>query len=95
MAYLKDAEIRKPPADIVKRRRERFDELNESVTEAGGWLVSTPGNREVIVECLPDSGLPNLLADRGHDLKPEQDGERIMPITGGIVRTKRFSFEAP
>jgi hypothetical protein len=93
--YLKDAEIRKPPADVIKRRRERFDVLNELVTEAGGWILSTPGNREVVVECLPDSGLPNLLADRGHGLTPEPDGERILPVTAGIARTKRFSFNMP
>ena len=93
--YLKDAEIRKPPADVVKRRRARFDELNALVTNNGGWLTSTPGHREVVVECLPDSGLPNLLADRGYDLMPEQDGEHILPITGTIAKTRRYSFALP
>lgn len=39
----------------------------------------TPGAKEIVIECLPESGLPNLLADRGYDLKPEPDGERILP----------------
>jgi hypothetical protein len=95
MAYLKDMSTKPAAPDVIKRRREQFAGLNEIVTKSGGWLVSTPGNREVVVECLPQSDLPNLLADRGHDLKPEPDGERIMPTTGAIVRTRRFSFNSP
>jgi hypothetical protein len=36
-------------------------------------------------------GLPNLLADLGHNLSPEPDGDRIL-LEGRIVRTRRFSF---
>jgi hypothetical protein len=95
MVYLKDAEIRKPPADIIKRRRERFDELNAFVTSGGGWLISTPGNRDVVVECLPESRLPNLLADRGYVLKPEQDGERIGRSVGEDDQERRWDARCP
>jgi hypothetical protein len=80
VSYLKNADNFKAAPDVVKRRRAQFEALNEIVTEGGGWLTSTPGNREVVVECLPGSRLPDLLADRGYDLKPEQDGERILPV---------------
>jgi hypothetical protein len=78
--YLKDAEIRKPPPDVLKRRRALFDQLNALVIEGGGWITSTPGNRDVVVECLPGSRLPNVLADLGHNLAPEPGGERILPV---------------
>jgi hypothetical protein len=89
--YLKNPQFAKAP-DKIADRRAAFDELNELVTEGGGWLTSTPGHAEIFLECLPASGLPNVLADRGHDLRKEPDGQRIL-VSAAIVRTKRFSFD--
>jgi hypothetical protein len=77
MPYLKDPQF-KPAPDVLTERRERFAGLNDFVTAHGGWIISVPGDREVVVETLPGSNLPNVLADMGHNLKPEPDGERIL-----------------
>jgi hypothetical protein len=88
VSYLKDPSTRKPPPDVVAERRERFERLSAFVTRHDAWIILTPGAKEIIIECLPGSGLLNLLADRGYDLKPEQDGERILPlaVSQGMTR---------
>lgn len=43
-------------------------------------MISLLGADNVTIECLPESNLPNALANMGHDLKPEPDGERILPV---------------
>jgi hypothetical protein len=50
--YLKNPQFAKAP-DKIADRRAAFDELNELVTEGGGWLTSTPGHAEIFLECLP------------------------------------------
>jgi hypothetical protein len=91
--YLKNPTFREAQ-DKIADRRAAFDELNALVTEGGGWLTSTPGHADVFLECLPDSTLPNALADRGHDLRKEPNGQRIL-VSAAIVRTRRFSFALP
>jgi hypothetical protein len=54
MIFLKDPSARKAPPDVIKRL-ERFARLNAEAGEWNAWITSTPGNREVIVECLPGS----------------------------------------
>ena len=70
-------------ADLEKRkvttRKQRFAELNRIITEAGGWAVSIPGEREVRFEVLPGSPLPNTLRATGYDVQPDGFGERILP----------------
>ena len=50
-----------------------------SSPRTGGWITSVPGERTITFECLPGSSLPNTLADLGYDLRPEPDGERVLP----------------
>jgi hypothetical protein len=63
----------------TRSRKERFAEINRWISANGGWLISVAGDPTVTLECLPDSCLPNALADRGYDLRQEPDGERILP----------------
>jgi hypothetical protein len=62
-----------------RTHKERFAEINRWVSANGGWLISVAGDPTVTLECLPGSCLSNALADMGYDLRPEPDGERILP----------------
>ena len=53
--------------------------LNRFVSERGGWLTSVPGAVDVMLECLPNSGLPDDVARLGYDLKPDGETTRILP----------------
>jgi hypothetical protein len=65
MAYLHDPQF-KAAKDVVKRRREQFERLNEEARLNDSWIVSTPGNREVLIEVLPGSAWPAALIRRGY-----------------------------
>jgi hypothetical protein len=81
----------------VPTLKERFAALNKWVSENGGWLISVPGEAIVRLECLPNSSLPNALADQGYDLFPEPEGwgERILAsaITEHFVMNSRGELE--
>jgi hypothetical protein len=49
-------------ADLDERKKE-FDLLNVYVTHRGGWIVSTPGSRKIVLETLLSSTLPQELRD--------------------------------
>jgi hypothetical protein len=86
---------RKPfRSEVITDRKERFATLNKYVTARNGWLTSIPGEREVTMECLPESSLPDELEKLGYKLEPEGAGERILPHAG-IVRVLRFAFDMP
>jgi hypothetical protein len=60
--------------------KEKFASLNDWINQQGGaWLTSIPGDFEAMMECLPSSDVPERLRDRGYDLKPDGEGERIIP----------------
>jgi hypothetical protein len=79
MVYLRDPETKKARPDVLKRRRAWFEALNTEAQNRDAWIISTPGNREVIVECLLGSAWPDVLAKRGYRLEETEDGERIIP----------------
>lgn len=58
---------------------ERFAELNRQVMPRGAWLISPPGDKEIIVETLAVSSVPDWLRAEGHRLEEIQGGERILP----------------
>jgi hypothetical protein len=61
-------------------RQQAWDTMNAYVHSKGAWIVSLPGdNRDVVMECLPDSDLPAQLEKRGYELERGPDGERIIP----------------
>lgn len=68
--------------------------MNKQVAEWGGWVISLPGADDVTIECLPESNLPNALADLGHNLIAESDGERILPsaVTERMIRHEDATF---
>jgi hypothetical protein len=92
---------------VIAERKDRFASLNKYVTARNGWLTSIPGEREVMLECLPGSTLPDelragaefMLGDEKVRLPPykvvaDGEGERILPHAG-IVRVLRFAFDMP
>lgn len=70
---------------LLAERKARFAALLTFVSRHGGWLVSTPGNREVRMQCLPSSTLPDLLRSHGYVLHSDGEGQRILP--GGVVES--------
>jgi hypothetical protein len=61
------------------------------MAKGGAWIVSLPGDREVTIECLPDSVVPKDLHSRGYDVRPADppEGQRIVPA----MRTEHVSIE--
>jgi hypothetical protein len=61
-------------------RKERFEELNKLAQACGdAWLTSICGDVEVMVECLPGSTMPERLQALDYRLRPDGEGERIIP----------------
>jgi hypothetical protein len=83
--------------DQVRERKEEFEALNDLIRRGGGWIVSVPGAREVRLEVLPGSPLPNALRARGYDVQRDEPahGERILPhsIVEWFVRGGDGAFE--
>jgi hypothetical protein len=77
-------------------QKEKFDRLNKAITKLGGWITSIPGAREVTIECLPASELPDRLRKAGYDLTEIDGGERIIPgsITELLTLSSSGAFEA-
>ncbi|WP_315806583.1 MULTISPECIES: hypothetical protein [unclassified Bradyrhizobium] len=68
-------------AKEIRTLQERFAALNDWINAQGGaWLTSVPGEPHVRMECLPWSPVPERLGDLGYHLRPDGDGERILPI---------------
>jgi hypothetical protein len=67
----------------VRDRKERFEALNDFITNRTGWIISEPGRTEIRIEVLPGSALPDDLRGLGYQLQPEDGGERI--LAGAIV----------
>lgn len=78
MSYLKDPETKGTQQDVLAERKERFAGLNNFIMAHGGWVTSLPGDKEVTVETLPGSALPDTLTKLGYKLMPEPDGQRIL-----------------
>lgn len=79
---------RKPlKTQVTPNRKELFAALNEFVTKRGAWLTSIPGDKEVRMECLPDSTLPDELRKLGYTVESDGETERILPhaITTQVV----------
>jgi hypothetical protein len=90
---LKDFYRSGQPNKEVASRKERFAALNELVTRRLGWLTSEPGQREVTMETLEGSNLPDAIRRLGYDVVADGEGQRV---TGaGIVRVLRYAFELP
>jgi hypothetical protein len=95
-----------PPNPDLADRKAEFDDICRYVTARDSWVVSVRGEREIRVECLPDSplaaelrvGAAFKLGDKmvrlpPYDVTADGEGERV---TGaGIVRVRRYSFELP
>jgi hypothetical protein len=81
-------EFRIPFKPEVKDRKELFAALNEFVRARHGWLTSVAGEREVTMECLPCSALPEELRENGYVLEPDGEGQRI--LTNAI--TQQFAM---
>lgn len=62
----------------LEDRKERFAALNKFVTDRGGWIVSIPGDRDVRIDVLENSALPDELRGLGYVLTALGESERIL-----------------
>jgi hypothetical protein len=70
----------RPSVDLLAKRKQLFAAINKHVMDKGtGWITSVPGAPIVTIEVLPGSTLPAELRELGYKLKPEPEGERILP----------------
>jgi hypothetical protein len=53
--------------------------LNEFVTSRGGWFVSVPGDRDMRLQVLRGSGLPEQLAEMGYIVERTGESQHILP----------------
>lgn len=94
--YMRPSSDRKPlKAQVVPSRKELFAGINEFVTKRGGWLTSIPGDKEVRMECLPDSTLPDELRKLGYTVEADGETERILhtAVTQKFVMGATGEFE--
>jgi hypothetical protein len=82
--------IYKPFQPEVKDRKLLFAGLLDFVRARRGWLTSVPGAREVTLECLPGSTLPDELRGLGYTVEADGEGQRI--LTNAI--TQQFAIGA-
>lgn len=82
-----------PASSKVADRKALFAGLNEFVRARSGWLTSMPGAREVTMECLYGSTLPDELRGLGYKVEADGEGQRVVP--DGIVAVERFRFSLP
>jgi hypothetical protein len=82
------------PGQELENRKAKFEKLNAFVTQRDGWLTSVPGDAEVILECLPGSGLPAELRAAGYTLRSDGQGERILgsAITEHLTLTSSGAY---
>ncbi|MCK1632660.1 hypothetical protein [Bradyrhizobium sp. 162] len=70
-------------AGTVADLKDRFDEINQLISERQGWVTSVRGAPELRFECLPGSPLPDELREAGYEVSETDEGERILPA--GLV----------
>jgi hypothetical protein len=94
----------KPPVDWLskpyasylshaEKRRHLLETLSKYITELGGWLISSPGNKTLRIECRELSEIPVRLAELGYKLRPCGQGTRN--IAERIVVTDIFETRLP
>jgi hypothetical protein len=72
---------RRPWRRSERSREEAFATLvRYTLVKGDCWITSLPGDSTVVMECLPDSDVPQDLARRGYDLRPADppEGQRIV-----------------
>jgi hypothetical protein len=72
----KSENISKPAP--VRTRAQRFEAMNSWVQARGGWVISLPGEPEVMVETTESSDIPAQLREGGHDVVEVEGGQRIL-----------------
>ena len=71
---------RKPlPGEAITDRKARFASILKYVTARQGWLTSVPGERDVEMQCLPGSSLPDELR-AGAEYKLGDETVRLPPF---------------
>lgn len=88
MYMRRPSEVTKPTAaQTLTERKELFEGVNAFVRKGGGWITSIPGARDVMMECLPGSALPDALREKGYTVEADGQGTRLIPhaITETVV----------
>jgi len=70
---------RRPIDDATKRREELFASLCSFIQTNNGWVVSVPLAKTLRFECLPNSRLPERLAELGFEVRHAGTTSRIVP----------------
>lgn len=81
----------------ARQRRDRWDNLSESIHRYGAWVVSLPGARRMRVEAAENSDLPEKLRALGYDIIYCGAGVRLTGIEGrdGHMNVQIFEFNLP
>jgi Arm DNA-binding domain len=67
-------------AEELRLEKEKgFEGLKRFVTERHGWLVSVPGDRDLRLQVLPGSPLPDQLVALGYIVEKTGETQRILP----------------
>jgi hypothetical protein len=74
----------------VDARKEKFEQLNQTIRASHGFVTSIPGDVEVRFDALPGSTLPDELCNAGYDVRDLRDGERIL----ATAITEQFTLNA-
>jgi hypothetical protein len=76
-----------------ERRKDLWHALNLFISRNGGFLVSQPYSKQLLVEVPEFSDLPGKLFDLGYDLRLTGATTRI--VAGGFMPVECFSFTIP
>jgi hypothetical protein len=53
----------------IDARKEKFEQLNQTIRASHGFVTSIPGDVEVRFDALPGSTLPDELCNAGYDVR--------------------------
>jgi hypothetical protein len=81
-------------AEAAERRQKLFTALNSFISSQGGWVVSTPGAKNLRIECVQGSALPAKLIELGYSPRHCGASTRITGTGGAETITDRRTGNA-
>ena len=64
-------------------------DINAFISQRGGWMTSVAGGRDMPVDTLPGSALPERLRDLGYIVEKISDSQRV---TNAGSRREQFDL---
>ncbi len=80
-------------AAAEENRRNLWHGLNHFISRNGGFLISPPYSKQLLIEVPQFCDLPDKLADLGYTLHPAHTGTRI--IGGVFTPVQAYQFTIP